>query len=126
MGVVGADRTTMEFGDDFGARTLNDRDPSEQRRTKGQRQDRSVPRRNYCSRRRNKAIESRDDETEDLWRLDPMIGIDWFRIAPDQQEPEQVNWGRPGLNAPLGVVVEQTLPLEHFFPRSERWWVILA
>ena len=48
--------------------------------------------RNYCSCRCNKAIESRDDETEDLWRLDPMIGIDWFGITPDQQEPEQVNW----------------------------------
>ena len=106
MGVVGADRPTMKFGDDFGAGTLNDRDPGQQRRTKGQRQDRSVRRRNYCSRRRNKAIESRDDETEDLWRLDPTLEIDRFRITSDQHEPEQVYWGRPGLNAPLGVVVE--------------------
>ena len=54
------------------------------------------------------------------------LGIDLFGIAPDQQEPEHVNWGRPRLDAPLGEVVDQTLPLEHFFPRSERWWVILA
>ena len=61
------------------------------------------------------AIELRDDETEDLWRLVPVIGIDWFRITSDQHEFEQVNWGRPGPNALLGEVVEQTLPLERVF-----------
>jgi hypothetical protein len=31
MDVGGADRPSMEFGDDFRARTLNDRDPGKQR-----------------------------------------------------------------------------------------------
>jgi hypothetical protein len=62
LSVVGADRPVMKFGDDFGARTLNDCDPSEQRRTKRQRQDRFVRRRNCCSIRRGKSVEARNDE----------------------------------------------------------------
>jgi hypothetical protein len=42
-------------------------------------------------RRRDKSVEARNDEIKDLGRLNPMIGIDRFRIAPDQLEPEQAN-----------------------------------
>ena len=79
-----------------------------------------------CSCRCGKSVESRNDEIKDLWRFDPMVGIDRFRIAADQQEPEQVNWGRPCLDAPLGEVVEQTLALERFFPRGKRWRAVAA
>ena len=69
MDVGGADRPSMEFGDDFRARTLNDRDPGKQRGAQRQGQDRSVPGRNWRSRRLCLSVESGNDEIKDLWRL---------------------------------------------------------
>ena len=40
----------------------------------------------------NKLVEAGNDEIKDLWRLNPMLGIDRLRIAADQQTSEQVNW----------------------------------
>ena len=38
-----------------------------------------------------KSVHPGNDEIKGLWRLNPMLGIDRWWIAADQQEPEQVN-----------------------------------
>ena len=120
LSVVGPDGPTMEFAEKGWARALKDCDSGDQRPTKGQRPDRPVGSRNLCSRRCGQAVEARDDEIKDLLRFDPMVGIDWLGIAPDQQEPEQVDWRSPSLGAALGEIVEQTLSMSGVLPRGKR------
>src|SRR5208337_2871807 len=101
------------------ARALEDCDPGDQCPTKGQRPDRPVGSRNLCSRRCGQAVEARNDEIKDLLRFDPMVGIDRLGIAPDQKEPEQVDWRSPSLDAALGEIVEQTLSVNGVLPRGK-------
>jgi hypothetical protein len=45
-----------------------------------------------------------------------MLGVNWFWIAADQQEPWQVNRRRPCPGAALEVVIKSALALERVFP----------
>src|SRR5271166_6090885 len=108
---------TMEFTQEGWARALQDCDSSEQRANG---QDGPVRSRNFCARRGGQAVEPGDDEIKHLLGFDPMVGVDWLGVAPDPQEPEQVDWRGPSLNAALCEIVEQTLSTEGILPRGER------
>ena len=126
LSVVGPDGATIEFAEMGWARSFKDCNSGDQRPAKSQRPDGPVGSRNLCSHRCDQAVEARDDEINNLVRFDPIFGIDWLGIAPDQQELEQVDWRSPSLGAALGEIVEQTLSMSGVLPRGERGRIICA